>query len=130
MKTNLAGELIRKFVQGDHKCTGDTETCGYSECIICGARDCPHGEPLHYHHDGCPACSEDERLVSDSDHRETTVEIHVQTGIHQLLCAVEDWLDKSRNDECSEYMADRIVTAALIARTKARKHTKEKNAKP
>ena len=18
--------------------------------------DCPYGEPLHYHHDGCPAC--------------------------------------------------------------------------
>lgn len=27
-----------------------------SECTGCGARDCPYGEPLHYHHDGCPAC--------------------------------------------------------------------------
>jgi len=26
------------------------------ECLACGERDCPHGEPLHYHHDGCPAC--------------------------------------------------------------------------
>lgn len=26
------------------------------ECIICGSIICPHGEPLHYHHDGCPAC--------------------------------------------------------------------------
>ena len=27
------------------------------ECLACGERDCPHGEPLHYHHDGCPACA-------------------------------------------------------------------------
>jgi hypothetical protein len=27
------------------------------ECVICGARDCPANEPLHYHHDGCPVCS-------------------------------------------------------------------------
>jgi len=33
------------------------------ECIICGFRDCPHGEPLHYHHDGCPACINDDPLV-------------------------------------------------------------------
>lgn len=27
-----------------------------AECLACGARACPHHEPLHYHHDGCPAC--------------------------------------------------------------------------
>ena len=26
--------------------------------MACGARDCPDGEPLHYHHDGCPCCSQ------------------------------------------------------------------------
>lgn len=26
------------------------------ECIVCGMLVCPHGEPLHFHHDGCPAC--------------------------------------------------------------------------
>ena len=29
------------------------------ECDICGIADCPHGEPLHHHHDGCPSCSQD-----------------------------------------------------------------------
>jgi len=38
------------------ECTGVTETCPDQECISCGIRDCPSGEPLHYHHDGCPAC--------------------------------------------------------------------------
>lgn len=31
--------------------------CPDPECMVCGVRDCPHFEPLHYHHDGCPACS-------------------------------------------------------------------------
>jgi hypothetical protein len=26
------------------------------ECMSCGRRDCPNGEPFHYHHDGCPDC--------------------------------------------------------------------------
>jgi len=28
------------------------------ECSECGRIVCPHGEPLHFHHDGCPACAE------------------------------------------------------------------------
>jgi hypothetical protein len=32
-------------------------TCTEGECVICGVIDCPDGEPLHYHHDGCPACN-------------------------------------------------------------------------
>ena len=39
-----------------HRCTGVAETCPVDECEACSVRDCPHGEPLHYHHDGCPAC--------------------------------------------------------------------------
>lgn len=34
----------------------DRLLCDDWECIICALRDCPFGEPLHYHHDGCPAC--------------------------------------------------------------------------
>lgn len=35
-----------------------TDECPDPECYICGARDCPFHEELHYHHDGCPACSQ------------------------------------------------------------------------
>lgn len=31
--------------------------CDEDECFICAVRDCPEREPLHYHHDGCPACA-------------------------------------------------------------------------
>lgn len=34
--------------------------CKMDECALCGSIVCPHGEPLHFHHDGCPACSFDE----------------------------------------------------------------------
>jgi hypothetical protein len=30
-------------------------SCPDDECLTCGARDC--GDPLHYHHDGCPSCA-------------------------------------------------------------------------
>jgi len=30
--------------------------CKDSECEVCSKIICPHGEPLHFHHDGCPCC--------------------------------------------------------------------------
>lgn len=38
--------------------------CPDPECMECGRIMCPHGEPLHFHHDGCPACCQDD---SDED---------------------------------------------------------------
>ncbi len=33
------------------------ECCADAECMVCGVLECPECEPLHFHHDGCPACS-------------------------------------------------------------------------
>lgn len=33
------------------------------ECAICGKIMCPFGDPLHFHHDGCPSCA-----TAPSDH--------------------------------------------------------------
>lgn len=33
--------------------------CPDPECLECGQIVCPQGEPLHFHHDGCPACHAD-----------------------------------------------------------------------
>ena len=38
----------------------DDQECFDEECIACGFVRCPEGEPLHFHHDGCPAEAEDE----------------------------------------------------------------------
>lgn len=54
--------LCRGSGQVAHDCSPPHQAqdgCG-SECYACSLRDCPHREPLHYHHDGCPACYQDE----------------------------------------------------------------------
>ena len=38
-------------------CTGDVRTCPEEECLCCGARECPQGDPLHFDAEGCPACA-------------------------------------------------------------------------
>jgi len=30
--------------------------CPDAECSVCSQIMCPHGETLHFHHDGCPQC--------------------------------------------------------------------------
>jgi len=49
-------EILGRPIINFHKCTGDASTCKIDECMLCGVRDCPGNEPLHYHHDGCPYC--------------------------------------------------------------------------
>lgn len=34
-------------------------------CHQCAAIFCPWGEPLHFHHDGCPCCSSDPEPPKD-----------------------------------------------------------------
>lgn len=69
-KQNKAKRLVRNALRGrngailsfmhdpeeETKCTGNIKTCPVDECMICGVRECPYNEPLHFHHDGCPAC--------------------------------------------------------------------------
>jgi hypothetical protein len=31
--------------------------CPDGECAECGKIICPHSNPMHFHHDGCPACA-------------------------------------------------------------------------
>ena len=33
------------------------QRCADAECELCGVLACPSREPLHFHHDGCPACN-------------------------------------------------------------------------
>lgn len=50
----LAAEAIRRLEMVDpliNHCDKDD-----GECMTCSNIVCPFGEPLHFHHDGCPAC--------------------------------------------------------------------------
>lgn len=56
MDVVIEDDLLRTIL----RCTcGDLDP-SVAECVACGSRDCPHGHELHYHHDGCPACSEED----------------------------------------------------------------------
>lgn len=55
------GLEMTEYSESIQNCTGDISNCPNDECLICGIRDCPRGEALHYHHDGCPACYQDEK---------------------------------------------------------------------
>lgn len=69
---NLVGEFMN-FIFDISK-EGFKHTCddGDDECMLCAMDDCPHEDPLHYHHDGCPSCSMDEQESLQEDENETT----------------------------------------------------------
>jgi hypothetical protein len=41
--------------------------CPGVECSECAVICCPHGDPLHFHHDGCPACLFSVALLSPKE---------------------------------------------------------------
>ena len=59
LKTTPGGALIFRHVCGTPEDDG--------ECMACSQIDCPDGEPLHYHHDGCPCCSQKPTLEPPPD---------------------------------------------------------------
>lgn len=50
---DVLGQLLQEA-----KTHPPTDECPDPECMVCAVRDCPDQEPLHYHHDGCPCCSQ------------------------------------------------------------------------
>ena len=57
----LHSEISALFVQGlpIHEMRAFermNEECDDPECSQCAAIACRHHHPLHFHHDGCPAC--------------------------------------------------------------------------
>lgn len=52
----------------------DNVSCTDSSCYACAQRACPRHEPLHYHHDGCPACwNEAQRQECADKQQDTTI---------------------------------------------------------
>jgi hypothetical protein len=48
-------------------------------CERCAVVFCPHGEQLHFHHDGCPACAHEPELVAPD------------AGLVNLANRIKDW---------------------------------------
>mgnify|MGYP003138730355 CR=1 FL=1 len=52
-KINL--ETSKRLLETSQKLPCADMNC---QCQDCASLDCPYGELFHYHHDGCPTCSE------------------------------------------------------------------------
>jgi len=73
------------------------------ECSTCGSIHCPEGEPLHYHHDGCPSCESTEgalarleKLVVPEAGQTLTPPLP-WTDVAGVLCALRDIRARWRN---------------------------------
>lgn len=53
-------ELLNRISELEEMIDKLLNHCPNSECMDCSKIVCPHGEPFHFHHDGCPACAEDD----------------------------------------------------------------------
>lgn len=68
MKPELVHTLLLALRDKFHSDSEELmKQCGDAECGECAKIMCPHGEILHFHHDGCPACAMAEPRKSESD---------------------------------------------------------------
>jgi hypothetical protein len=104
-----AAEKLTRLRSRCHECRRESEsdwqTASIAECMRCGELDCPHGEPLHYHHDGCPACTlesipaapaTDARLMKiKADLGEAVLRWRDRTGGVALMKLIGDAIDQA-----------------------------------
>lgn len=74
--------------------------CDDDECLMCGEFMCPYGEPLHLHHDGCPACysitnRDEEALVTKHPNDSND---YTDNGSGEALVCINPWAPQ--NDAC------------------------------
>ena len=61
-----AQEALDRMVIAEEQVQKLLDHCNHPECNICAEIICPHGDFMHFHHDGCPTCAEveAERLMN------------------------------------------------------------------
>lgn len=58
VKGDLSKALQEVLNEHDKKLDALLAHCPDGECGVCAEIICPHGDGMHFHHDGCPACAE------------------------------------------------------------------------
>ena len=63
-------EALRNRVADDErKLDALLNHCDDGECVTCGQIICPHGDGMHFHHDGCPSCAQhDAAMAKEASH--------------------------------------------------------------
>ncbi len=89
---------------------GPPENCPVGECMICAVTWCPNQEPLHFHHDGCPACylAEKKKIqAKDIDEDELLAYIKARKAAKfETPNPVEAWVTKG--------FPEKVVYAKLV----------------
>jgi len=52
----VVSRLESELAEANSKIQHLLNHCQDGECSVCAEIVCKHHEPLHFHHDGCPAC--------------------------------------------------------------------------
>lgn len=74
----MAATSERNKLAAFRACSVKQQTCKHlteqqsheAECFICSTLDCPTGCELHYHHDGCADCGQQESSLGESTQKE------------------------------------------------------------
>lgn len=56
--SNIFGDIANVIERMGKQLDALLAHCGKEggECSECGKIICPHGDDMHFHHDGCPSC--------------------------------------------------------------------------
>lgn len=52
--------MLARIADDERKLDALLNHCEDGECVTCGQIICAHGDGMHFHHDGCPSCAQDE----------------------------------------------------------------------
>lgn len=83
--------------------------CPSSECVQCGIIICPHSEPLHYHHDGCPSCDDSDATghLSDDEFM-SLLSLQIERENWNTV-ALYNWFFVNRQDVPEPYEKERDI---------------------
>lgn len=62
-----ADALRRELAEAHRKMDELLAHCPEGECEVCGTIICKYKDPMHFHHDGCPSCWQDETTPDQPD---------------------------------------------------------------
>lgn len=61
--------LRNRVAEDERKLDALLAHCDDGECVSCGQIICPHGDGMHFHHDGCPSCAQiDAAMAKEANH--------------------------------------------------------------
>jgi hypothetical protein len=80
------------------------------ECSYCSQLICPHKDPMHFHHDGCPSCSCDEmeensKIADPFKDMWELSQIKIKS-LEERLRMAEEFIRSHQYQYESEYAAD------------------------